>query len=106
MVDPVQNLGNSFDASIEKVYLCTGTDGYVPKYDPANDEYGCVADSQTLLYQFKVLDKAQPDTQDQELNNVEFKAKLALDDPEALTLVRQAGTDGFRINSSPLFTVS
>lgn len=55
MVDPVQNLGDSFFCSIEKVFLCTGTDGYVPKYNPTKFEFGCLADSPTLLYRFKIL---------------------------------------------------
>lgn len=55
MVDPVQNLGDSFYCSIEKVFLCTGSDGYVPKYSPKNAEYGCLADSTSLLYRFKIV---------------------------------------------------
>lgn len=55
MVDPVQNLGDSFSCSIEKVFLCTGADGYVPKYNPTDKEYGCLADAPSLLYRFKIL---------------------------------------------------
>lgn len=55
MVDPVQNLGDSFYCSIEKVFLCTGDDGYVPKYSPENSEYGCLADSPSLLHRFKIV---------------------------------------------------
>lgn len=55
MVDPVQNLGDSFFCSIEKVFLCTGADGYVPKYNPTKFEFGCLADSPSLLYRFKII---------------------------------------------------
>uniref|UniRef100_A0A8C5LW09 FRAS1 related extracellular matrix 2 n=1 Tax=Leptobrachium leishanense TaxID=445787 RepID=A0A8C5LW09_9ANUR len=106
MVDPVQNLGNSFYCSIEKVFLCTGADGYVPKYSPSNYEYGCLADSSSLLYQIKILDKAQPETETERFGSVQFNAKLAVDDPEALPLVRQPGSDGFKLDSLPLFQVS
>lgn len=106
MVDPVQNLGNSFYCNIEKVFLCTGADGYVPKYNPSNGEYGCLADSTSLLYQIKILDKAQPETQTSKFGSVGFNARLAADDPEALPLVRQPGSDGFKIDSTPLFQVS
>ncbi|XP_078078434.1 FRAS1-related extracellular matrix protein 2-like isoform X2 [Mustelus asterias] len=106
MVDPVQNLGDSFHCSIEKVFLCTGADGYVPKYNPINSEYGCLADSSSLLYRFKILDKAQPETQDPYFGNVAFNARLAIDDSEAVSLSRQPGSDGFRIDSSPLFQVA
>lgn len=55
MVDPVQNLGDSFICNIEKVFLCTGADGYVPKYNPSNFEFGCLADAPSLLYRFKII---------------------------------------------------
>ncbi|XP_062910438.1 FRAS1-related extracellular matrix protein 2-like [Mobula hypostoma] len=106
MVDPVQNLGDSFFCNIEKVFLCTGADGYVPKYNPPNAEYGCLADSPSLLYRFKILDKAQPETQDPFFGNVAFNARLAIDDAEALALATQPGSDGFRLDSSPLFQVA
>ncbi|CAG09021.1 unnamed protein product, partial [Tetraodon nigroviridis] len=106
MVDPVQNLGDSFICNIEKVFLCTGTDGYVPKYNPDNFEFGCLADSPSLLYRFKIIDKAQPETQARSFGSVAFKALLAVDDPAALALVRQPGSDGFRMDSSALFQVS
>lgn len=138
MVDPVQNLGDSFSCSIEKVFLCTGMDGYVPKYNPTNKEYGCLADAPSLLHRFKILvwcnrsqsmigycgseksrcgfwffffvcavlqDKAQPETQATSFGDVSFKATLAQDTPGALSLIRQPGTDGFTLSSSPLFQV-
>ncbi|KAM8940061.1 FRAS1-related extracellular matrix protein 3 [Pelodytes ibericus] len=106
MVDPVQNLGDSFICNIEKVFLCTGADGYVPKYNPDRNEYGCLADSPTLMYRFKILDKAQPETQAQLFGNVPFNAKLAIDSPEALPLAKQPGSDGFRLSSAALFQVA
>ncbi|XP_068440165.1 FRAS1-related extracellular matrix protein 2b [Clinocottus analis] len=106
MVDPVQNLGDSFICNIEKVFLCTGADGYVPKYNPSNFEFGCLADAPSLLYRFKIIDKAQPETQARSFGNVAFDAFLAVDDPGALALVRQPASDGFRIDSSALFQVS
>ncbi|KAF0038653.1 hypothetical protein F2P81_009137 [Scophthalmus maximus] len=106
MVDPVQNLGDSFFCSIEKVFLCTGADGYVPKYNPTKFEFGCLADSPSLLYRFKVLDKAQPETQARVFGDVGFNAVLAVDDPSALSLVRQPGSDGFRLDSTAMFQVA
>lgn len=67
MVDPVQNLGDSFSCSIEKVFLCTGADGYVPKYNPTNREYGCLADAPSLLYRFKILVRFIKSTNDNTL---------------------------------------
>ncbi|XP_048840186.1 FRAS1-related extracellular matrix protein 2-like [Brienomyrus brachyistius] len=106
MVDPVQNLGDSFICNIEKVFLCTGADGYVPKYNPSKSEFGCLADSPSLLHRFKIIDKAQPETQDRSFGSVGFNALLALDDPQAQALVRQPGSDGFRVDSTPLFQVA
>ncbi|XP_063776484.1 FRAS1-related extracellular matrix protein 3 [Pseudophryne corroboree] len=106
MVDPVQNLGDSFICNIEKVFLCTGADGYVPKYYPEDKEFGCLADSTTLLYRFKILDKAQPETQAKVFGNVAFDAKLVADNPEALPLVKQPGSDGFSLSSDALFQVA
>ncbi|XP_076830846.1 FRAS1-related extracellular matrix protein 3 [Brachyhypopomus gauderio] len=106
MVDPVQNLGESFSCSIEKVFLCTGTDGYVPKYNPTNKEYGCLADTPSLLYTFKILDKAQPETQATSFGDLHFDATLAIDTPGALPLIKQSGSDGFTLSSSPLFQVA
>ncbi|XP_037604970.1 FRAS1-related extracellular matrix protein 2a [Sebastes umbrosus] len=106
MVDPVQNLGDSFFCSIEKVFLCTGADGYVPKYNPTKFEFGCLADSPSLLYRFKIIDKAQPETQARLFGDVSFKAVLAVDDPSAMSLVRQPGSDGFRLDSTAMFQVA
>ncbi|XP_026524411.1 FRAS1-related extracellular matrix protein 3 [Notechis scutatus] len=106
MVDPVQNLGESFFCNIEKVFLCTGADGYVPKYNPSNKEYGCLADSPSLLYRFKILDKAQPDTQAKMFGNMAFHAKLAVDHIDGYPLVKQPGSDGFSLLSTPLFQVA
>uniref|UniRef100_A0A8D0L5A9 FRAS1 related extracellular matrix 3 n=1 Tax=Sphenodon punctatus TaxID=8508 RepID=A0A8D0L5A9_SPHPU len=106
MVDPVQNLGDSFICNIEKVFLCTGADGYVPKYHPNSKEYGCLADSSSLLYRFKILDKAQPETQTKVFGNMVFHAKLAADHTDAYPLVKQPGSDGFSLSSAPLFQVA
>lgn len=54
---------------------------------------------------FELQDKAQPETQATTFGNVQFDASLALDNPEALPLVRQTGSDGFTLSSSPLFQV-
>ncbi|XP_043828212.1 FRAS1-related extracellular matrix protein 3 [Dromiciops gliroides] len=106
MVDPVQNLGDTFTCNIEKVFLCTGVDGYVPKYNPENKHYGCLADSPSLLYRFKILDRIQPETQARRFQNVSFNAHLAADHADALPLVKQPGSDGFSLSSAALFQVA
>lgn len=59
-----------------------------------------------ILSRVTLQDKAQPETQAQSFGNVAFNAFLAVDDPGALALVRQPGSDGFRMDSSALFQVS
>ncbi|XP_072552171.1 FRAS1-related extracellular matrix protein 2-like [Salminus brasiliensis] len=103
MVDPVQNLGSSFQCRVQKVFLCAGADGYVPKYRPSNGELGCLADSAALPYRFKILDKSSPHTQDLMFGEVPFAAQLADNTPGAEPLVKQAGSDGFSLSSAPLF---
>lgn len=51
-------------------------------------------------------DKAQPETQAVSFGDMNFNAVLAVDDPSALPLVKQPGSDGFRLDSTPLFQVS
>ncbi|KAL8573258.1 hypothetical protein ACOMHN_006669 [Nucella lapillus] len=104
-VDPVQNLGQSFLMNIEKVFLCSGSDGYIPKYDPDKQEFGCIAQSPNLQYAFKILDKGAPFTQDDSFQDIPFQSVLATDDPSALPLVKQPGSDGFSMDCTPLFQV-
>lgn len=59
----------------------------------------------TLLCVHPVQDKAQPETQARSFGNVAFNALLAVDDSGALALVRQPGSDGFRMDSAALFQV-
>jgi len=50
-------------------------------------------------------DKAQPETQARVFGDVRFNAALAADDPSAMALVRQPGSDGFRLDSTAMFQV-
>ena len=54
-VNPLQRLGDEFNLGVEKVFLCSGKDGYIPKYDPENGEYGCVESSRKLQQVFRIL---------------------------------------------------
>lgn len=53
----------------------------------------------------RLQDKAQPETQARVFGDVGFNALLAVDDPSALSLVRQPGSDGFRLDSTAMFQV-
>lgn len=104
-IDPVQSLQDSFSLNIDKVFICSGKDGYIPKYDPDNQEYGCVVDSPNLHDVFKILDKGATHTADKLFHNISFNATLASEDPTAYKLTEMHGTDGFSLSSKPLFQV-
>lgn len=38
-----------------QVFVCSGKDGFVPKYKPDSEEYGCASDSGHLRAQYKIL---------------------------------------------------
>ena len=54
-MDQSQSLGNAYHIIIEKVFLCSGFDGFIPIFNPKTKNYGCVADTPNLVYRFKVL---------------------------------------------------
>lgn len=58
-----------------------------------------------LLF-FFAQDKAQPESQAPVFGNVLFDARLAVDVPDAIPLVKEPGSDGFSLASAPLFQVS
>lgn len=106
MVDPQQSLGSAYHVSVEKIFVCSGLDGYIPQYDPESKEYGCLADSKQLSYRFKILDRGAPHKITLKFRNVPFDAMLAVDDFQARGLTEQPNSDGFKFDSLPLFQVS
>lgn len=89
----------------EKVYLCTGVGEFVPTYDPLKNKFGCMAQSLYLGHRLKVLDREEPDTIDTHLSNVPFNAKFAEQEVPAANFSEDPGSDGFLMNSAPLFEV-
>ena len=107
IINPVQKMGQEFTVKIDKVFLCSGKDNYVPKFSPVDKQFGCLTSTKyaPLLYKFKVLDRDQPDTTDVDFRGKKFEGLLAYDDPDAEKLQSMRGSDGFRMSSSPLFQV-
>ncbi|XP_053399449.1 FRAS1-related extracellular matrix protein 2-like isoform X2 [Mercenaria mercenaria] len=105
-VNPVQSLGSQFVLNIEKVFLCSGKDGYIPRYDPDNGEYGCVGESENLDTVFRIVDAEAPFTVDTNFKGVPLNAMMASEDNRAIDLVSQPGADGFSFDSKPLFQVA
>lgn len=102
-VDPVQALNNQFTLCIVKVFLCSGKDGYVPKYNPDHGENGCVDVPDKLDKVFRILDIDDQDTVDSGYQGMPFRALSAKEDPYAKSLMSQREVDGFSFDASPLF---
>ncbi|KAK3099400.1 hypothetical protein FSP39_003828 [Pinctada imbricata] len=98
-----QNLGDQFKLNLEKVFICSGIDGYIPKYNPSQGEYGCLATSPNLQYSLKILDRRAPHTTQNDIDGLPLGAVMAADDPGAAVLLRQPGSDGFSLDTEPLF---
>lgn len=58
---PEQNLNAAYRLQLEKVYLCTGRDGYVPFFDPTGTlyneglQFGCIQPNKHLKHRFLLL---------------------------------------------------
>lgn len=63
---PEQNLNAAYKLQLEKVYLCTGRDGYVPFFDPTGTlynegpQYGCIQPNKHLKHRFLLLVRTHP----------------------------------------------
>ncbi|NXT22555.1 FRAS1 protein, partial [Syrrhaptes paradoxus] len=64
--NPEQNLNAAYKLQLEKVYLCTGRDGYVPFFDPTGTvynegpQYGCIQPNKHLKHRFLLLVSVPP----------------------------------------------
>ncbi|KAK3090989.1 hypothetical protein FSP39_016284, partial [Pinctada imbricata] len=110
--NPSQDLRSAYKLSIEKVYICTGSNGYVPTYDPLGEVYregpqfGCIQPSSNLKYRFLLLDKGNPDVVTRSFNNIPFEAEFASDNQQYSNLEEMSGVDGFTLSVEPLYKVS
>ncbi|XP_074526804.1 extracellular matrix organizing protein FRAS1 [Halichoeres trimaculatus] len=109
--NPEQNLNAAYKLQLEKVYLCTGRDGYVPFFDPTGTlynegpQYGCIQPNKQLKHRFLLLDRKQPDVCDKFFHDVPFEAHLASDVPELQGMSAMPGVDGFTMKVDALYKV-
>uniref|UniRef100_A0AAY4BT87 VWFC domain-containing protein n=1 Tax=Denticeps clupeoides TaxID=299321 RepID=A0AAY4BT87_9TELE len=109
--NPDQNLKTAYKLQLEKVYLCTGRDGYVPFFDPTGTlynegpQYGCIQPNNHLKHRFLLLDRKQPDVCDRFFHDVPFEANFASDVPDLLTMAAMPGVDGFTMKVDALYKV-
>ncbi|CAJ1069789.1 extracellular matrix protein FRAS1 [Xyrichtys novacula] len=109
--NPEQSLNAAYKLQLEKVYLCTGRDGYVPFFDPTGTlynegpQYGCIQPNKQLKHRFLLLDRKQPDVCDKFFHDVPFEAHLASDVPELQAVSAMPGVDGFTMKVDALYKV-
>ncbi|XP_031426498.1 extracellular matrix protein FRAS1 [Clupea harengus] len=109
--NPEQNLNAAYKLQLEKVYLCTGRDGYVPFFDPTGTlynegpQYGCIQPNKHLKHRFLLLDRKQPDVCDRYFHDVPFEANLVSDSPEFHSVSAMPGVDGFTMKVDALYKV-
>ncbi|GAB0189453.1 extracellular matrix organizing protein FRAS1 [Grus japonensis] len=109
--NPEQNLNAAYKLQLEKVYLCTGKDGYVPFFDPTGTvynegpQYGCIQPNKHLKHRFLLLDRNQPEVTDKYFHDVPFDAHFASDLSEFHSVSSMPGVDGFTLKVDALYKV-
>nr|CAB3247083.1 extracellular matrix protein FRAS1 [Phallusia mammillata] len=108
---PDQDLKNAYRLQLEKVYLCTGKDGYIPYFDPSGEiyekgpQYGCIEPNKNLQHRFLLLDRSNRVGEDRLFHDVPFGAYFASDRPDFASMRDVPGVDGFLINVDALYKV-
>ncbi|XP_060043899.1 extracellular matrix organizing protein FRAS1 isoform X2 [Erinaceus europaeus] len=109
--NPEQNLNSAYKLQLEKVYLCTGKDGYVPFFDPTGTiynegpQYGCIQPNKHLKHRFLLLDRSQPEVTDKYFHDVPFEAHFASELPDFHMVSSMPGVDGFTLKVDALYKV-
>nr|XP_044999992.1 extracellular matrix organizing protein FRAS1 isoform X2 [Jaculus jaculus] len=109
--NPEQNLNSAYKLQLEKVYLCTGKDGYVPFFDPTGTiynegpQYGCIQPNKHLKHRFLLLDRSQPEVTDKFFHDVPFEAHFASELPDFQVVSSMPGVDGFTLKVDALYKV-
>ncbi|XP_073898026.1 extracellular matrix organizing protein FRAS1 isoform X2 [Castor canadensis] len=109
--NPEQNLNAAYKLQLEKVYLCTGKDGYVPFFDPTGTiynegpQYGCIQPNRHLKHRFLLLDRSQPEVTDKYFHDVPFEAHFASELPDFHVVSSMPGVDGFTLKVDALYKV-
>ncbi|XP_057287145.1 extracellular matrix organizing protein FRAS1 [Pezoporus wallicus] len=108
---PEQNLNAAYKLQLEKVYLCTGKDGYVPFFDPTGTvynegpQYGCIQPNKHLKHRFLLLDRNQPEVTDKYFHDVPFDAHFVSELSEFHSISSMPGVDGFTLKVDALYKV-
>ncbi|XP_041363241.1 extracellular matrix organizing protein FRAS1-like isoform X2 [Gigantopelta aegis] len=106
-----QDLKEAYKLNIEKVYLCTGANGYIPTFDPTGEVYkegpqfGCIQPSPKLKHRFLILDYQNSEVTERDFHDIPFDAEFASENPEYSALSDMPGVDGFTMSVDPLYKV-
>ncbi|XP_033644314.1 extracellular matrix protein FRAS1-like [Asterias rubens] len=109
--NPDQDLDRAYKLQIDKVYLCTGADGFVPYYDPGGEiykegpQFGCMQENRKLKHRFLLLDRGDPGAVTRAFNDVPFDASLASYTDNYNAVSSMPGVDGFTMQVDPLYKV-
>ncbi|KAJ8404524.1 hypothetical protein AAFF_G00337910 [Aldrovandia affinis] len=109
--NPEQNLNTAYKLQLEKVFLCTGRDGYLPFFDPTGTlynegpQYGCIQPNKHLKHRFLLLDRKQPEVCDRYFHDVPFEAGFASDSADLQSMTLMPGVDGFTLKVDALYKV-
>ncbi|XP_038060993.1 extracellular matrix protein FRAS1-like [Patiria miniata] len=109
--NPDQDLDRAYKLQIEKLYLCTGADGFVPYYDPGGQiykegpQFGCMQENRKLKHRFLILDRGDTDAVTSTFNDVPFAADFAGNTENYNAVSNMPGVDGFTMLVDPLYKV-
>ncbi|CAB3360847.1 Hypothetical predicted protein [Cloeon dipterum] len=112
MWHPAQDLKSAYRLTIDRVLLCTAKDGAELMVDPAGEYYGhgtqigCLQPSKMLAHRFVLLDRENPEIEDDGVQGVSFDARFAKEDAEFAKMESQPGVDGFMWKVDPLYKIN
>ncbi|KAK7080023.1 Extracellular matrix protein fras1 [Halocaridina rubra] len=108
---PSQDLHSAYQLYIQRVFMCTGVEGYVPAYDPTGElykegpQYGCIQPSSKLRHRYLILDREQPYIESN-MSSPHVEAYFATDLPEFQVIRQFSGVDGFLLKTDALYKIN
>ena len=72
MIQNDPKIKDAYKLQLEKVYLCTGSNGFVPTFDPSGEiygqgpQYGCIRPMKSISHRFLILDRGNRDAEDED----------------------------------------
>ncbi|XP_046393643.1 extracellular matrix organizing protein FRAS1-like [Ischnura elegans] len=111
MWHPSQDLSSAYKLSIQRLYLCSGKDGYVPVYDPTGEiygkgpQYGCIQPSRNLEHRFLLMDKFGSQNINRNYHGIPLEVHPASEITGLQSILNHTGVDGFAMKVDPLYRI-